>query len=124
MIPNPMREPITLPVRVLEGFLLYAVALAVGARVTGWVRTRERNAEVGGHPESYHLWGGAVDVAADTTAAQRQVLSRLAKEVDETDRQDAPHYHYQVDGRALPVLVAVIAAAGLSWNQWTKGGRR
>jgi len=49
--------------------LLAAVALERDARATSWWRDRVLNADVGGHPQSQHLLGFAVDVAVAQPAA-------------------------------------------------------
>lgn len=90
----------------VQGLVLYVAAITVGARVTSYMRSPERNREVGGHPRSKHLTGGAIDVGAETTPEQRAILRRYAKEVDETRTKN--HWHYQVDGRARTVAYSML----------------
>lgn len=66
-----------------------------GASVTSWHRSAKRNAKVGGHPNSKHLVGLAVDVVLDDPANHGELLaacSRMGlKAIDEGD-----HIHIQV----------------------------
>lgn len=98
--------------RRVEGLILRLVAALIGVRVNSWFRSPSHNAEVGGLPTSYHLWGGAIDVPADISDWQRRILSSFAREVDETATKN--HWHYQVDGRSWPV-VATLAGLVVVW---------
>lgn len=93
-----------------EGLLLRLVAAVLGVRVTSWMRTVEHNASVGGLPNSKHLWGGAIDVGMEVTEGQRAILRKFGQEVDE--RVKRSHWHYEVDGRAAPVVLVVLGLAG------------
>jgi hypothetical protein len=46
-----------------------AITRFPGHRITSWWRTKARNAAVGGHPDSQHLIGLAVDVAPQIPAS-------------------------------------------------------
>ena len=63
--------------------------------VTSWLRTPTRNTAVGGHPNSKHLTGLAVDVVLDPgqdkEAFKAEVVARMLTAVDEGD-----HIHIQV----------------------------
>lgn len=93
-----------------EGLLLRIVAELVGARVTSWFRTAEHNAAVGGHANSKHLTGEAIDVGREAHEFQRSVLRMFGREVVEAD-----HFHYQTDGRGLVVSGGVLVGLIATW---------
>lgn len=77
-------------------YLWFDVQNAAGpfqAEVTSWFRTPERNAAVGGHPESQHLVGTALDVVTPNPRDWPQIAARLrwAKGIVESD-----HLHVQL----------------------------
>lgn len=90
------------------GFSLVSDVLP-GAQMTGGERTPERNKEVGGVENSYHLPGDGVEAFdikpysgarnfADAKAAmQRTYGSRLVEAIDETNRPGyGPHWHFSI----------------------------
>lgn len=58
--------------------LVWRVCLKYGGSVSGGCRTEERNAAVGGHPQSKHLfetgWGMACDAIFDTPEGMRGAI--------------------------------------------------
>lgn len=61
-------------------------------RVTSWWRSRRDNARVGGHPNSQHLTGLAVDVLND---AAGDAFAQLARAVGLVVVDEGDHYHVQ-----------------------------
>jgi len=57
------REMLHEPLRFLSAVL--ALKARFNFSVTSWIRSAERNKKVGGHPNSCHLYGLAVDVVLD-----------------------------------------------------------
>jgi uncharacterized protein YcbK (DUF882 family) len=47
--------------------------------VTSWIRSRDRNAKVGGHPNSYHQCGLAVDVVIEDEDLKSRFKRRMWK---------------------------------------------
>ena len=76
---------------------LMGYCYATGASVTSWGRTAQRNAQVGGHENSWHLvWMGA-DVAYDvkpSLAKARKAASRFRLIVV----RESDHDHLQPPG--------------------------
>ncbi len=63
--------------------------------VTSWYRTPERNVIVGGHPQSRHLLGLAVDVVVDD-ARRVPALLDDARRAGLTAVDEGDHVHIQV----------------------------
>jgi len=65
------------------------------ASVISWIRTPHRNARVGGHPQSYHLDGCAVDLIPDNAAHISDiVVAARAAGLDAVDHRDSVHLEY------------------------------
>jgi hypothetical protein len=106
--------------RALGGMILYALARAMGARVTSWRRTAAENVLLGGSPTGAHVEGGAIDVGIETPEVVRAVLRSLS--VGPTDglhQGTAPHYHYTAGSETL-----LRVAAGIGAGLLIKGAAR
>lgn len=55
------------------------VIMECEGNVTSWVRTKKHNAEVGGHPDSYHQCGLAVDVTFENKDLKDRFKRRMWK---------------------------------------------
>lgn len=77
-------------------FLISTLVRIYPASVTSWFRTEARNRDVGGHPESLHRIGLAVDLSFERDsdrAAFAQAAQRLGLQcVSESD-----HLHVEFD---------------------------
>lgn len=99
MVAPPPEEIVFAVERIAPGayssFLLRFLIAAWVARVfsaTSWFRTTERNAAVGGHPESAHLVGLAIDVPPSPRMAEvsRSLGLWVVEEGDHTHVQAWP----------------------------------
>jgi len=63
--------------------------------VTSWGRSPQRNAEVGGHPESWHRAWLAVDVVLDAPQDQERFVKR-ARRLGLQVVMEADHLHLEV----------------------------
>lgn len=65
------------------------------ASVTSWIRTPSRNRFVGGHPQSQHLTGTAVDLVLDDTRKTDQLI-HAAQRLGMTPINEGDHIHIQL----------------------------
>lgn len=78
------------------GFLVLMLSLSMRYRfsVTSWIRTPDRNQAVGGHPDSFHMVGMAVDIVFDRPEDMEKFLEKASRyglrAIDEKD-----HVHVQ-----------------------------
>lgn len=84
-----------------------ALAQLPGARVTSFWRSPERNALCGGHPESQHLVGLAIDVVHPGALAAFHRVG-LVHTIDEGD-----HVHNQVYAPGVLGRAGVFSALGI-----------
>lgn len=68
------------------------VTMDTSSLVTSWYRTPSENARVGGHPESQHLFGFALDVATDDPGA----FAQRARESGLEAIVEPDHVHVQI----------------------------
>lgn len=66
--------------------------------VTSWHRTPKRNAAIGGHPESRHLWGMAVDVVPDAADDRPRIIA-AARRLGLDAVEEGDHIHIEADKR-------------------------
>lgn len=78
--------------------LALEIAMRHSASITSWYRTQNRNRAVGGHPQSKHLQGLAVDLVPDDTSSKHAIIADASAAgllaIDEGD-----HIHIQVRGK-------------------------
>lgn len=70
------------------------LALAFDLSVTSWIRSRQRNAAVGGVADSRHLIGLAVDIVLDDPGAREHFI-QTAKTVGLQVIDEGDHLHVQ-----------------------------
>lgn len=68
--------------------------LRIPFSVASWIRTVERNREVGGHVRSLHLYGLAMDVVPGSGVSSSRLLSE-AKALDLHGIVEPDHVHLQ-----------------------------
>lgn len=71
------------------------LALEHRASVTSWIRTSQRNYQVGGHPQSQHLTGTAVDLVLDDFENKPAVLE-AARKLNLVAIDEGDHIHIQL----------------------------
>ena len=94
------------------GQILFAIATALGARVTSTFRDEKTNATVGGSPASKHLSGDAIDLGHEAPQIAVNALS-LFGVGGWHDKGTAPHYHFEATAYTVPLFIAGILAAGM-----------
>lgn len=65
------------------------------ASVTSWLRTPARNKQVGGHPQSQHLIGTAIDLVCDQED-DKQPLMEAARKLGLIAFDEGDHIHIQL----------------------------
>ena len=58
---------------------IHALCMQYNGSVTSWIRSRSRNHKVGGHADSYHLAGLAIDVVLDNENDTDAFMARAKK---------------------------------------------
>jgi len=77
------------------GNLVALVLLFADGSVTSWLRSKKHNEEVGGHPESLHLVGLAVDVVFDSHGQKMDGI-HMAERLGLLAIDEGDHVHVQV----------------------------
>lgn len=79
-------------------FLQVAIILAqrYNCSVTSWFRTPARNKRVGGHPNSAHIGGFALDLVPDNPASKAALIDD-AHEAGLDAVDEGHHVHIEVD---------------------------
>lgn len=91
-----VREPS--PLTLYHLIFVYLVLLSVGTNevtVTSWARSAERNADVGGTPNSLHLLGLAMDLVGSSSALARVAAAWRGFGLQAIDEGD--HLHLELD---------------------------
>ena len=70
------------------------LALCFNLSVTSWIRSRKRNADVGGVADSRHLLGLAVDVVLDDPGT-REHFTKMATQLKLEVIDEGNHLHVQ-----------------------------
>lgn len=93
--------------RVVSGARLFNGPLAI----TSWWRSAERNASVGGSPDSQHLLGIALDLVVTPGSERRAVAAFAAAGLRAIDEGD--HVHLQLLPAGLARSSGLLAVFGL-----------
>jgi len=75
-------------------YLVAAICFRWKCSVTSWIRTEEHNKTIGGHPESLHRWGLAVDIVADDQNDLQWILADI-REAKLHYKVESDHIHVQ-----------------------------
>lgn len=74
--------------------IVLSVCLQYSCSVTSWIRTPSRNELIGGVPNSYHLYGAAVDVVPDK--GQEEIIAKAFRDSGLAVKVYKDHIHVQV----------------------------
>lgn len=75
---------------------VYPLITRFNGSVTSWYRTVKHNAQVGGDPNSRHLYGLAIDVVLDNDIDKERFISECRKRFGLAAVDEGDHVHVQV----------------------------
>jgi len=75
-------------------YKVLAICFRWQCSVTSWIRSRAHNGAVGGHPNSLHIWGLAVDIVPDNWDDLQWILADI-RDAGLHYKVESDHIHIQ-----------------------------